>query len=120
MSASCSGLGDHELGKEAVPARTALHEPHADDRRIPSGVLELGSFLTSIRAYARHHQANGLSGRAPRVDLADDRTLVHDEDSVREAEHLVQVLGDDQDGRPALPLFHQTLVDVLCRTYIDA
>ena len=51
--------------------------------------------------------------------LADDATFVHDEDAIREREHLVELQRDEQDRVARVALCDEPPVHVLDRTDIE-
>ena len=49
-----------------------------------------------LAAHTGHQQPELLDSRVARVDLADDRALVHHGDAIGQGQHLVEVLADQQ------------------------
>ena len=67
---------------------------------------------------AEHLEADLLLARARRV-LADDPSLVHDEDAVGQREHLVELERDEQDRVTRVALGDQPPMDVLDRADVE-
>src|SRR5262245_39905496 len=83
----------------AIAAKANASEPRGTATDSHRGCSRRRSILTTASG---HEIADLVDGRAARVQLTDDLTLVHDDDSVGEGADLVEILADEKDGHTAV------------------
>src|SRR3954447_4239492 len=115
-------------GDGGTPPSSGACETSSCDRASSKSVETRRSSLTG-RPYgsrgglfapaARHREAQLLL-RCGRRELADDASLVDDEDPVRQREDLLELERHEQDRPTGVPLLDQAAVDELDRAHVEA
>ena len=115
MTSATTTADDRQHGRQ--PARWLAAGLQADVHAVPASVAGTIAAPSSppvmCRPIASTSDAPGC------LERRGHPALVHDEDPVGQGEQLLELLGDQQDGRPAGTQVEQQLVDALDRADVE-